>query len=93
MFQCCEKFPIIVIHVQDSTSSEAKNCPTTYFHVYILLSLCTVNDTQPSKEKLKFSLYPIFPTTSLKKKITHEKLVLIETSIAKFNEKFYISSM
>ena len=31
VFQCWEKFPIIVIHVQDSTSSEANKCLNNIF--------------------------------------------------------------
>ena len=65
----CVNFPRSVIHFEESHWFDTNVCSTIHFHVYRLVSHCTVHDKLPFEGKLACSLFPIFPTIATRKKL------------------------
>ena len=65
-------------------------CPTIYFHVFKMFSLCKVHGRR-TPDKRKFSLCAIVPQNAPTEKLyTIKYLVNMDTYIADFHTGFYI---
>ena len=58
----CEKFPIIVLHSQDSNKETTNTCPTIIFHVYHNFSCCNFHIQHPYHKQ---TTCPICSTVSI----------------------------
>ena len=94
VLRCCDKYPgNRITHKKKNT--DAKNTSSAInFHVYNNVSRCNVNGICPCEEQTICSMcYTDISYVTTGKVYTRKELVLIETSILKFHNKYYITSI
>ena len=91
VLHCCAKYPCIDISNQESDKNKSMICPKIHFHVYNLVSHCTVNVWRALAENKHCRLCSGVPKYMPNAKIFPRKyIVMIETYITYFHTSFYI---
>ena len=82
---CCNKFPIIVIPIQEANKYTTFMFPTISFLVYKKLSCCTMHDIRPYEELTIFLMCSTMYITDINTTVCTQKgLVLLDTYIIEF---------
>ena len=91
---CCDKCPIIIIISQEANKYTTNTCPTIRFHVYLNVSCCTLHGRRPYKQRTKRSMCSTVPRSDMSENVyTRKQMVLLETTIIEFYEKFSIPAI
>ena len=91
VLHCHDKFPSIVIPTQEANKDTTNTCQTISFNVYKNVPYCTMYGRFPYQElKVCYMCSTMHSTEMTEKLYTRKDLVLLETLIKEFHEKFYI---
>ena len=87
---CCDKFPIIIIPHQETNKDATNTCSAIRFHFSRNVSRCNVNDIHTYEEQTICSMcYTDISFVRILKAYIRKELVLLETLISEFKDKYY----
>ena len=94
VLQCFSTWPSIVTPNPEFNNTQKNMCPTIRFYVYKVISCCTLYDKCTFVEKSTCALtFILQPTNSNIIVYSLNEIVLMETFISEFHEKFYITEI
>ena len=94
VLRCCDKCPSIVLPSQEENKDTTNTCPTIRFNVYRNVSFFNIHGRRQYHKGTTCSFFStVLRSDRTAKVYTWNKLLLLETSITKFHENYYISAI
>ena len=91
MLRCFEQCPHIDFLYQELNNFHTTTFPTIYFHVYNVITRCTMHVPQPLEDKKQYRLCSDYlEDVSSSNLYSRKELIIMESYISKFHQNYYI---